>query len=225
VDDETPKLSLATETEPHELEKAQALRELAWPTREMAANLLRVMRGAGQPAYLPQQLINLSDQILELTKTCRPWAIWSAIEDTLQSPIPDWFDEAEGDAHKGSIAKGALQFLASRLVYQRAQEAAGRREMAEAVREMDRYHERQREKYRQEEARFRVEQQRQKEPWSSCDNDSANCATTNREETALADDREGKTWTTQEPARHHGVKPKPDREPDADPPKPKEPKK
>ena len=35
----------------------------------------------------------------------------------------------------------------------------------------------------------------------------------------MDDDREDKTWTTQEPPRHPGVKPKPDKEPPADPPK------
>jgi hypothetical protein len=35
----------------------------------------------------------------------------------------------------------------------------------------------------------------------------------------MSSDREKKTWTTQEPPRHPGVKPQRDPEPPADPPK------
>jgi hypothetical protein len=45
--DNPPNLTIAAETDPAELEKAEALREIGWETREMVANLLRVTRGAG----------------------------------------------------------------------------------------------------------------------------------------------------------------------------------
>jgi hypothetical protein len=153
--DNPPKLTIVAESglpttaiDSAELEKAQANLELGWATREMTANLLRVIRGAGKPYELPQQIIDLGDSILDASKSARKWAIWSAMEETLQSGIPNSFDAAEAASSDGPIAKGALQFVASRLVGQNAQEAAGRREIVNGIRKLERYVERQREKYR-----------------------------------------------------------------------------
>lgn len=157
---EPPKLTLAAESDPAELEKQQALRELGWNTSELAANLLRVMRGAGNPALLPQQIINLGEAILKVHETARAWAIWSAVEEKLQQAVPDYFGSHESEAALGSIAKGSLQYLASRLVVQRAQEASGRREMLEGIRELEQYHERQRAKWAAEDARVRALQRK-----------------------------------------------------------------
>jgi hypothetical protein len=162
TDDEPPKLSLAAENDRHEIDKQRAIDRLAWPTREMAANLLRVMRGHGRPSYLPQQIINLSDLILEASKYSVAGPIFMEMEQALQSALPDYFSERESQAHEGTIASGALQFLASRLVEQRAQEAAGRREIAEGIRERERYIERQQEKYRLEAQRIREQQRKPK---------------------------------------------------------------
>lgn len=122
----------------------------------MAANLLRVMRGAGRPLDLPQQIINLSGEMLEVP--VRAWAVASAIQETLQSAVPSWYAEtSEDDAYTGDIAKGALQFLASRLVHQRAQEAAGEREMQEAIQARERHVERRLQKWREEQALLRAQ--------------------------------------------------------------------
>jgi hypothetical protein len=155
-DDETPKLSLAAEAQPHEIERAQAVRELTWSTKEMAANLLRVIRGAGRPLDLPQQIINFADEILEVSKSAHVWAVSSAIEEALQSAMPSW-DSHESDQHEGDIVSGALQWVASRLVHQRAQECAGSREMDEAIKRQEQWAERERAKFWEEQARLRAE--------------------------------------------------------------------
>src|SRR5690242_12096475 len=102
----------------------------------MAANLLRVMRGAGRPFLLPQQIIDLAESILELSKTSRTWAISSAIEDALQSALPSGDDLSFDERPELTIASGSLQLLASTLVYQRAQAAAGSREIDQGIREL-----------------------------------------------------------------------------------------
>jgi hypothetical protein len=155
--EDPPKLTVAAETAPHELEKAQAARELAWVTKEMAANMLRVIRGAGRPLDLPQQIINLAEDILEVSKSARVWAVSSAIEEALQSANPDW-EASESDYYEGMIASGAMQWVASRLVRQRAQECAGAREMAEGFKQQERWVERQRQKFWEEQARVKAEQ-------------------------------------------------------------------
>jgi hypothetical protein len=122
----------------------------------MAANLLRVVRGAGRPYELPQQIINLAGEILEVSKTARAWAVSSAMQEALHSAISDW-EADEEDYYEGRIACGGMQWVASRLVGQRAQECAGSREMSEAFEQRERWAERQRKKYWEEEARVRAE--------------------------------------------------------------------
>lgn len=150
--EDPPNISLVPESDPWERERQQAKSELAWETREMAANLLRVIRGAGRPDYLPQQIINLGGAILETHKTARAGAIWTVMQETLNSAIPDWLEVSEAEACEGTIAKGALQYLASRLVHQRAQEAAGRREIHSGIRQLEREAERTRRKWQEEAA-------------------------------------------------------------------------
>jgi hypothetical protein len=116
----------------------------------MAANLLRVMRGHGRPSELPQQIINLSELILEANELSDAWGIWSVIEETLQSAFPESESFDYGDRPELTVASGSLQFLASSLLFQRAQEAAGRREINEGVNDFERRRERLRERMREE---------------------------------------------------------------------------
>lgn len=136
-DDPPPTLSIAAETPVYELEKAQAARQLSWMTREMAANLLRVMRGAGRPALLPQQIIDLGEAILETNENARAWAIWSAIEDTLHSAVSGDVELSEAEECECIVVQGSLQLAASRLLSQRAQEAAGSREITTGIRRLE----------------------------------------------------------------------------------------
>lgn len=47
--EERPGLTVVAQNDEAEMRKQRALDALHWPTREMAANLLRVMRGHGRP--------------------------------------------------------------------------------------------------------------------------------------------------------------------------------
>jgi hypothetical protein len=157
-DENPPKLSLVAQADPVELEKQQAHRDLGYDIREMDANLLRIIRGAGRPHELPQQIINLGGAILETHKTARAWAIWSALEDELHSGVPSYWEARESTRHETTIARGALQLVASRLVHQRAQEAAGGREIDEGIDELEETRERQRKRWLAEAAQLRAEQ-------------------------------------------------------------------
>lgn len=134
--DDPPELIVAASQSDADLAKQQALDELRWPTREMAANLLRVMRGAGRPHELPQQVINLSDTILEAAERSNAWGIWSTIQEVLCEALPDRDRTEIGDSYE-TIVHGALQTAASRLVMQRAQEVRGEDEMRAGVRQLD----------------------------------------------------------------------------------------
>jgi len=152
ADGDSPKLSLVPQADPAEREKAEALRDLEWETRELAANLLRVIRGAGRPSELPQQIISLGEAILEVNKTARAWAIWSAMEETLQSGLPERWEELESSAYRTPIIRGSLQLVASTLLNQHAQQSAGDREIGEGIRELEERRERQRKRWAEERA-------------------------------------------------------------------------
>src|SRR5687768_15892969 len=106
--DDPPTFTIASEMSEAEIRKADALRALEWLTREMAANLLRVMRGAGRPQDLPQQVIDLSGAILEANELSNAWGIWSEMERCLQSAVPRYADLDDFDDHRPAIVKGSL---------------------------------------------------------------------------------------------------------------------
>lgn len=158
-DDNAPKRALTLAARNDHIEKIDqcklaALDELRWPTRDLAANLLRVMRGAGKPHHLIDQLFALTAAIDRAGQVSNAWGIWTVLEEELQSVFPDWEKETDMESAENSIARGALQLLASNLLQQRAQSAAGSREMHEGVRELERLWEREREKARLESIRF-----------------------------------------------------------------------
>jgi hypothetical protein len=102
----------------------------------MAANLLRVMRGHGKPHDLPQQIINLSEAILEAGEQSNAWGIWSTIQEVLWEALPDRDRTEIGDSYE-TIIHGALQTAASRLVMQRAQDGTGEDEMRAGVQQLE----------------------------------------------------------------------------------------
>lgn len=139
---EPPELTVVAQNDDTELRKRQALDALEWPTREMAANLLRIMRGHGRPFELPQQIINVSELILQANELSNAWGIWSVMEEVLQSAFrpQEAFDYEERP--ELTVARGSLQMLASHLIFQNAQEAAGRREISDGVKEFEQRRER-----------------------------------------------------------------------------------
>src|SRR5689334_3147715 len=127
MDDDVPPLTLGADNSDRDLAKAEALRALYWPTRATAANILRVMRGAGRPQDLPQQIIDLAQAILEANDLSNAWGIWSEMERCLQSAVPQYADLDDFDDHRPAIVRGSLQVCASNLVGQMSQMNAGSR--------------------------------------------------------------------------------------------------
>lgn len=150
VTDEPPKLSVASSNDDADLARQAAIDNLQWPTREMAANLLRVTRGAGKPWDLPQQIINLAESILKASKHSNAWGIWSEMEKVLQSGMPDDDDGLIGSEE--TIVRGSLQLVASRLVHQRTQAAAGGREIGTGIRMVEQEREENRKRWEKEQS-------------------------------------------------------------------------
>lgn len=108
----------------------QVRRALSYPLRNLAANLMRIARGAGKPYEVGKQAVEVIDAFQEYRQVtgCDPSSdeIAEAVRFEHLSdnfgfdPITDSMD---------TIASGALQVAASRLLGQATQEAAGRDEI------------------------------------------------------------------------------------------------
>lgn len=78
--------------------KQQALDDLRSPIRAMAANLVRVMRGAGKPYLLAQQVLELAFAIELANELSTDRDIWPVFEDVLESALPAWLESSWQDS-------------------------------------------------------------------------------------------------------------------------------
>lgn len=128
-----PPLTLASEQSDETLAAARALQLIQWPMKELASNLLRVVRGAGRAWELPDQMV----AVLEAVERYREVVGHYPSDHELSEFIR--FDGQYGD--KGDsvtdaydkIAQGALQLVASTIVGQKTQQSAGESEMTTGV--------------------------------------------------------------------------------------------
>lgn len=131
--DSPPHLRIVSERSSREIQQERRLADLRWRLVSLTANLLRVTRGAGRPWEVMTQCIETarayqayleevgclpsSFEVAEILRFNREWGEFSS--------------EADIDYGRSMMVAGALQFVASSLLDQRTQVAAGRREMAE----------------------------------------------------------------------------------------------
>jgi hypothetical protein len=136
-------MRIASENSEVDLARQRASDQVRWRIRELTANLLRITRGAGKPYEVLGQMVDLAEamqsyQAATGLSSCpdefvRALNVSNDLETTLQwSPEDRYRDEVEG-----LIMRGVLQIVASRLVHQKTQEAAGHSEMALGLRELD----------------------------------------------------------------------------------------
>ncbi len=128
-----PPLGLVSERTEHEIERDWALRSIHWPTREFVANLFRVIRGAGRPYALISQMFELTKVLAEAHEKASAWDVNQAFEEVLNDALPDWDWDDEDRGSLYTTMKGALQLIASNLLHQSTQQAAGRSEMYEGI--------------------------------------------------------------------------------------------
>lgn len=111
--------------------------------REHAANMLRVVRGAGKPHYLGRQCVEIVDAFHAYREAHGHWPPAELISQTLDVyREPNWErfpDEAEGSRAREGVIRGALQIAASRLLEQRAQISAGEHEMHDGMRRHEKW--------------------------------------------------------------------------------------
>jgi hypothetical protein len=150
--------------------------DFSWAIRDCAANMLRIIRGAGKPHELMRQMqkaLNASEKFREVHGYWPQDVIANALcledefekhrarvhEGTLdQGALDRWWKDGtfERMTAEHTIYRGALQIVASQLIGQSTQQAAGDRELHDGLRNYERAREDQRERRRQETRASRV---------------------------------------------------------------------
>lgn len=142
-----PSLRVVSENSKQDVEKAYALDRLQWELIETAANLLRVVRGAGRPYQLPGQFL----AVLQCFERYREIAGQYPSEHELSTALSYMSRRDERDDEWSyaidKIVRGSLQFAASTLLHQSTQQAAGESELIDGVTGIEKIRERNRAAY------------------------------------------------------------------------------
>jgi hypothetical protein len=120
--------------------------------RELAGNILRVVRGAGRSYEIGRQAQDLIEALHAYRDAVGQFPASEAIDAALHIETPDeqlnqMDDEQEMVVTaRQAIIRGALQIAASRLLGQRTQEAVGYSEMLNGARDMEKLREERRQR-------------------------------------------------------------------------------
>jgi hypothetical protein len=136
-----PKLTVVSENTRQQVDANMLQERMDYALRELAANIIRVVRGAGKPDYVIDQCNEVLKAAIEYhSKTGRfvsdqsvAWALHLKPEQ-----IRD-YDSFEGQRQLAmrQMIRGSLQVTASRLLGQLTQENRGDSEMFEAYRDLE----------------------------------------------------------------------------------------
>lgn len=139
-----PDLRAIAETSAAEIETREASNTLRWALRDLTANLLRIVRGAGRPYSIGQQVEALVAALNGYHDAAGHGPFTEHLTEMLSidGRIHEWRQRiSDSDLHrlyaKEQIVRGALQQAASRLVDQRTQERAGESEMHDGIRNLE----------------------------------------------------------------------------------------
>lgn len=138
-----PQLRVAAENDRSVLDHERARRDIEWPLRNLAANMMRISRGAGAPYEVGRQCQDVVESFVAYWKRCGVWPSSEEVSEILsfrESPHPrDLIYDLERAIEE--VTKGALRFAAGRLVDQRMQADHGEKELLAGVDRIERYRE------------------------------------------------------------------------------------
>ena len=137
-------LRLAASRSDASIRQHEALQDIRLPLRELAANLMRVARGAGNAYLIEKQAIALVEALTEYRQSVGCGASDSALAEALTIG-PDWDTLGECEAvevdrslAEWAIVKGSLQMAASDLLGQASQRSVGEKEMFQGLSTIER---------------------------------------------------------------------------------------
>ncbi|AJA10018.1 hypothetical protein SKP52_15700 [Sphingopyxis fribergensis] len=128
-------LRLVSSTSKSEVDEEHARRRLTWPLRELTANLLRTVRGAGKPYAVAEQIFAVANALQEYREAAGCWPSEYDIRTALDRDARWPEGKPNDDMGYGidEMVDGSLQIAASQLVGQMPQEAAGRHQLFEGL--------------------------------------------------------------------------------------------
>jgi hypothetical protein len=122
-----------------DLERRFAMQSVENRLRDLAANIMRAVRGAGRPHTILAEAQALIDAALSYREQVGHFPASEELGNALDIDTPsERLDQLSADAEavvtaRETIIHGALQVAASRLLEQRPQEAAGATELDEGI--------------------------------------------------------------------------------------------
>lgn len=138
-----PRLEVVAEQSDRALRTSRAAEQVRGRLIELAANVLRVSRGAGRPYSVGNECLAVVQAIQAYREAAGQWPpselIASALDFTGPSRDGKMSDEARAAEYaRERIIRGAMQFAASSLLGQRTQISAGESEMRAGIQALDR---------------------------------------------------------------------------------------
>jgi hypothetical protein len=131
-------MDLVSTNTDQDLKQRQATAHMAYASKQLAANIIRIVRGAGRPFQLGDQCADFLNAAQAYRAAHGVWPTeemhdWLSVSSTAEERerVDDAY--AERVWATDDIIAGSLQIAASRMLGQRAQEAAGKREMAHGI--------------------------------------------------------------------------------------------
>lgn len=139
-------VKLVAENDPKELSRKERYYDVERALLGLAANLLRVCRGAGRPADIAEQCFYLLRMFEEYRKEVGQYPLPQEIAETLNFRALQNTDDFQGLALTRQralehIIAGSLQLVASSYLEQHLQISAGENELEAGVAELNSYHE------------------------------------------------------------------------------------
>ncbi|MBY3134779.1 hypothetical protein [Rhizobium laguerreae] len=159
-DQKPPHIRLAVENDQPELARRTAEIDLRWPLKTLAANVIRIVRGAGSPAELGRQCADVVQAYRDYHAALGEWPSSYLVSETLSLRHREnhaTSDRAwEWEEAMRQMVAGGLQVAASQLLKQNTQQRAGESEMFDGLRVI--------EKQRSENAAARMQKPKPKKP-------------------------------------------------------------
>jgi hypothetical protein len=152
-------MKVISENPDAEIAKNRAREGLRWPIRQLTANLLRIVRGAGSPDAFADHLgdVVVAFRAYEVAFGHRPGG-----DEVQQAMAAEETGDWDGyRAAKESLIRGALRLVAGRLLGQDLQAQHGENEMMDGVSRLEEIHE---EKLRKWRAEIRAKRAPEKRP-------------------------------------------------------------
>ncbi|GKX35283.1 MAG: hypothetical protein MnENMB40S_29010 [Rhizobiaceae bacterium MnEN-MB40S] len=146
-DDENPDshLTVVSENSAQAINKERAQHKLDRPLRNLAANIMRVSRGAGEPYEIVHQCVDFLQKVQEYQDKIGRLPDPEFLSSTLSCDSGDkydWNDPYSLKAEGLEIAIcGALRVTAARLLRQKLQESHGDKELMQGINQVLEYRE------------------------------------------------------------------------------------